>query len=172
MDQLVEQSLRAQVVDRNSRQRIEVSDFYHAAEYVGELLKAKLHYLYELAVVDDADATFLGDGTKRTLKAAGEFIAKYGQAVYDATRSQYGCSDRDIVPGGLRAGTKPGATHDDDGGKKPPPAGSTSNPWASNFHGTTEERHAKIESIMKQGTKGATEMAKAAGTTVLRPLLR
>jgi hypothetical protein len=140
-------------------------------EYCGALLVAKPHYLFELSPADDADKAFLGDGKTCTLRERGEFLTKYGPAVYAATLKQYGCNE-----GSLKAGTKPGATHDDTGKKLPPPKGSSTNPWdAKLFKGTETERMAKMASIFKRGlgpNSLAAELSKAAGRTITGAPLR
>ena len=136
-------------------------------EYCGALLVAKPHYLFEMSAADDADKAFLGDGKTCTLKDRGEFHKKYGPAVFEATKKQYGCDDS------LRAGTKPGPSHDAAGKRVAPPAGSSSNPWnAKLFNGNEDERQAKMASIIRTGTKFAASMAAAAGVTITGAPLR
>ncbi len=133
-------------------------------EYCADLLKRKPHGLFELSAVDDADKAFLGDGTTCTLKERGDFYKKYGAAVFEATKQQYGCDDT------LRAGKKPGPTHDAAGKKIAPPEGSSSNPWnARLFAGTEPERLAKMGSIIAMGigpNSLAAKLAASAGCSI------
>lgn len=48
----------------------------------------------------------------------------------------------------------------------PAKAKGEANPWSPKFKGTEAERAAKLASIMRQGTKFAASMAKAAGKTI------
>src|SRR5450756_1243046 len=73
-------------------------------QFCDQLVKDKPHYLFEEHEVDDADVCFLGVDGKRTLRAAGDFIKKYGEAHYRAVRDQYGCVDDSA----MLAGKKPG----------------------------------------------------------------
>ena len=132
----------------------------NVAEYVGRILVEKPNYKFELAVADDADLTFLGDGKTRTAKAAGEFVAKYGEATYHATAEMYGVNDKTLIGGKLKAGTKPGPD------KNKSSAAST-NPWAAQYRGDEAARiKAQTSIIRSMGTKVAAGMAKAAGCTL------
>ncbi|SHG10471.1 hypothetical protein [Bradyrhizobium erythrophlei] len=121
-------------------------------QYDDQLLKDKPHYLYEEHVVDDADVTFLGDGKKRTLRDAGDFIKKYGEAHYHAVKEQYGCDDS------LRAGVKPGTA---------PAAADRSpgnNPYA--LGGDPAKRQERIIGLLKSNARLAANLAKVAGCRI------
>jgi hypothetical protein len=62
-------------------------------------------------------------------------------------------------------GTKPGEKSD-----KKPAEKLSQNPWSASFSGDETQRTAKIASVIKTGTRFAEGLAKAAGTTVFRPL--
>jgi hypothetical protein len=71
-----------------------------------------------------------------------------------------------VKPGTTQKGTKPGEER-----KGPADEGNlTTNPWSRNFRGDETARAARIASICKQGTKLAEALAKAAGTSIGRPL--
>jgi hypothetical protein len=63
--------------------------------------------------------------------------------------------------GSTKPGVKPGEKSADDA--KEPSGGRPNNPWGPAWRGTEVERHAKIASILKQGTAFALSMAKSAG---------
>jgi hypothetical protein len=130
-------------------------------EYVGAVLQTHPHYLLSQDATDHAELAF---GERPTLKARGDFIKLYGQEVYKRTMQQWHCDDT------LKPGTRPGPDIDANGKEKPAP-GSSTNPWAKHFNGDDAARNAKIASIITtMGTKKAAEFARAAGTTIGRPL--
>lgn len=131
-------------------------------EYVGAVLITHPHYLLSQDATDHAELAF---GERPTLAARGNFVKLYGEVVYARTKEQWHADDS------LRPGTRPGPNVDASGKEKSPP-GSSTNPWAKNFSGDDDARNAKIASIIRgMGTKKAAEFARAAGTTIGRPLL-
>lgn len=132
-------------------------------EYVASLRKKRPHFFQPDEVVDEAEKAF---GSHPTLAARGEFMKNYGPVVYGMTRDQWLASD-----GNLKPGVRPGPPDAKTG--KAPDTSSPSNPWSKNFAGDDTERAARIASIIKaMGSGGAAGMAKAAGTTVGRPLYK
>jgi hypothetical protein len=136
-------------------------------EYCEALLKDRPHYLYMGEELDRADAAWVGlDGKPPTLKAQAERVKEIGERAAHVEAANYGTK-----LGSLKIGTKPG-TAPKGGAEKGRPTGGPNNPWAIEFSGSEELRAEKIASIMKQGTKFAAELAKAAGTTIGKPLRR
>ena len=117
--------------------------------YCRELIKRKPHIIWVEHIVDEADLTFIGDGKKRTLKDAGDFVKKYGEKVYNETKLAYGCDDT------LRAGTKPGPKDN-----KPKQA-DRGNPY--NEGGDPARRMERIIALVKSNATLATSLAKSAG---------
>jgi hypothetical protein len=130
-------------------------------EYVASLRKKRPHFFQPDEIVDEAEKAW---GAHPTLTARGEFLKNYGSAVYAMTRDQWLGSD-----GNLKPGVRPGPPDAKTG--KAPDTSSPSNPWSKNFVGDDTERASRIASVIKaMGTTGAAGLAKAAGTTVGRPL--
>lgn len=65
-----------------------------------------------------------------------------------------------------QVGVRPGDKSDD----KKAEGNLSTNPWSARFRGDEAARAAKIASIIKQGTRLADALARAAGTTVGKPL--
>jgi hypothetical protein len=128
-------------------------------QFCDQLVKDKPHYLFEEHEVDDADVCFLGVDGKRTLRAAGDFIKKYGEAHYRAVRDQYGCVDDSA----LLAGKKPGPV-----GEKPKV--DRSNPFSPG--GDPARRQERILALIKSSPMSlVASLAKSAGTDIAgRPI--
>jgi hypothetical protein len=74
----------------------------------------------------------------------------------------WGCDTVRMLPG-----QRPGSV---DEVKKPAAEGLSNNPWSASFHGDEDARNERIDAVCKTGTKLADALAKAAGTTLGRPL--
>jgi hypothetical protein len=130
-------------------------------EFIERQRKDRPHFWASDEVIDEAEKAF---GSHPTLAARGAFLKAFGSAVYNMTRDQWGASDSNLKPG-IRPGPPDAKTG------KAPDVSSPSNPWSKNFVGDDIERAARIASIIKaMGTSGAAALAKAAGTTIGRPL--
>lgn len=132
-------------------------------EYVASLRNTHPHYWASDDIVDEAEKAF---GGRPTLTYRGELLKNVGAAMYAMLRDQWGASDSNLNPG-----TRPGPADVKTG--QPADKSSSGNPWSKNFAGDDTERAGRIASIIKaMGTAGAAGMAKAAGTTIGRPLHR
>jgi hypothetical protein len=144
------------------------------AEYIEHLRTIKPHYWPAKEVTSDAELAF---GAKPTLQARGNFLRLYGELQYKATLTQWGAKE-----GSLEPGTNPDRLADEAALRKLMSAakaargsnitGQTNNPWADDFAGTPADKNAKMASIIRTGTKFASEMAKAAGKTIMGAPLR
>jgi hypothetical protein len=136
-------------------------------EFCARLLKLKPHYLLMGEEIDRAGAAWVGlEGKPPTLKAQAERVQEIGERAAHVEAAQYGTK-----LGSLQIGAKPGTAPTGETNKGRP-AGGPNNPWSKDFAGSEELRAEKIASIMKQGTKFAADIAKAAGTTIGKPLRR
>ncbi len=140
------------------------------AERLEFMLSTRPHWLMPKAITEPADdvwtsgnLTKQGERYKHFLdycngsKAAADVMWREEAARYST------------VPGSTTPGIKPGEKRDS---KKTDEANASSNPWSAKFRGDETARAAKIASIIKQGTKLADALAKAAGTTVSKPLYK
>jgi hypothetical protein len=123
---------------------------------------------------DEADDTWTsGNITKQgaRLKQLQKFTGSEKAALVLLTEEaeRYG-----VKPFTQQIGVKPGSVGDKTTEKKAqekPAENLSLNPWSKHFRGDEQTREARIASILKvSGTKLAENLARAAGTSVLRPL--
>jgi hypothetical protein len=136
-------------------------------EYVGLVESKSPHVVLgygsapgEKSVDSLTEAAF---GAAPTLKAKAELLAAIGERAYEELRRAWGADH------GLKPGAKPGTGPQ----AKASGEGSTNNPWSAKFGGTIAQRDSRIAEILRSkggGTRIAAELAKAAGTTIGRPL--
>lgn len=129
-------------------------------------LGTRPHWLVPEVLEDEAEAvwtsgslTLQGQRLKQLENFAGSKAAALVLLREEAER--YG-----VKPFTTEKGVRPGEE------RKGPAdqANLSTNPWSKDFRGDEAARAAKIASICKQGTKLADALAKAAGTTIGRPL--
>ena len=117
---------------------------------------------------DEADAAWL----EGNLTRQGERLRKLetfcgskaaGLVMLTEEAARYG-----VKPFTTEIGVKPGDK--DKSADKKAESNLTTNPWSKNFRGDEAARSTRIASIIKQGTHLANALAKAAGTTVGKPL--
>jgi hypothetical protein len=132
-------------------------------------ISTRPHWLLPAVLEDDADEVWTSGNLTlqgKRLKQLEEFSGSKAAALVLLTEEaeRYG-----VKPFTTAKGVKPG----DDANKghdKKPEGNLTTNPWSQNFRGDEATRTARIASICKQGTKLADALAKAAGTTIGKPL--
>jgi hypothetical protein len=143
-------------------------------EHLEHTLKTRPHWLMPIdkGSEDEADACWLS--SNMTLRSRRfDQITKFcgsdaaARVLYAEEAFRYGIDK----PFSNQAGVKPGEVGDK-GKAKAAERNLTTNPWSKNFRGDLAARNAQIASIMKQGTPFANALAKAAGTTVGRPLYK
>jgi hypothetical protein len=135
-------------------------------EHLEFTISTRPHWLVPEVLADEADEvwtsgnlTLQGKRLQQLEKFAGSRAAALVLLNEEAAR--YG-----VKPFTTQVGTKPGEErkgHADQGNL-------TSNPWSKDFRGDEASREARIASIFKQGTKLAAALARAAGTSIGRPL--
>jgi len=132
-------------------------------------LKTRPHWLMPAVLEDEAEACWLSGN----LTAQGqrfEQIKKFANGSHAAALVLFEeeAARFNTKPGSTKPGTKPGDDANKSADKKS--EGNLTNPWSRDFRGDEATREARIASICKQGTKLAKALAKAAGTTVFKPL--
>ena len=132
-----------------------------------EVLKNRPHWFVPPEQVDVAEAIWLsGNITEhgKRLKTLEQLLGnkKTADAAWRAEAAQFGVT----APGTTQKGIKPGSKSAEEKTDQ-----STTNPWSANFRGDEAARIARIDNVIKnKGTKFAAALAKAAGTTIGRPL--
>jgi hypothetical protein len=156
-----------------------VTDIGHTLEQVFELwLSTRPHVVVPQPIVDNANETWLSeDGAPLNLTRQVER--------YNELKLQFGGNDKaatvalheeaalyGATVGSRKPGVAPVGKETSD--KKAAPAaaaGLSTNPWSASFNGTEDQRNIRISEILKtRGTAFASALAKAAGTTAMRPL--
>jgi hypothetical protein len=133
-------------------------------------LSTRPHWLMPAVLEDEAEAVWLAETPSlsvrgKRLQQLERHIGSKAAALvaFKEEAARFGITN----PMSLQQGSKPGS---DKGDGKKPAANLSENPWSQQFRGDEIARAAKIASIIKTGTKFAEGLAKAAGTTVGRPL--
>jgi hypothetical protein len=135
-------------------------------EHLEFTLGTRPHWLVPEVVEDEAEAvwtsgslTLQGQHLNQLEKFAGSKAAAL--VLFKEEAERYG-----VKPFTTEKGVKPSEQR-----KGPADESNLStNPWSKTFRGDDAARAARIASICKQGTKLANALAKAAGTTIGRPL--
>ncbi|HLZ06267.1 MAG TPA: hypothetical protein VKR55_29460 [Bradyrhizobium sp.] len=137
-------------------------------------LATRPHWLMPVVLEDEADEVWTsGNMTLRSKRF--EQIKKFcgsdaaARVLFAEEAARYGVTQ----PFTTQIGTKPSdasSGRDDKSKDKKAEGDLTNNPWSKNFRGDEEARQSRIASIIRTGTKFAEGMAKAAGTTIGRPL--
>ncbi|SDI54270.1 MULTISPECIES: hypothetical protein [Bradyrhizobium] len=140
-------------------------------QHLEHSLKTRPHWLLPTVLEDQADAVWLAEVPNLTVRGArhNQIEKNVGSKaaadiLFKEEALRYGVTD----PMSLQPGRKPGS----DGTEKKPAANLSDNPWSVQYRGDATARAARIASIIKTGTRFAEGMAKAAGTTVGKPLSR
>jgi hypothetical protein len=107
-------------------------------------------------------------GAKPTMTARGQLSKLVDAATYQTLATAWN-ADTSLRPG---RDPKGGTEKTEKTEEHKQVGGGPTNPWSVNFKGTDAERNVQIANICKTGTKFAEGLAKAAGTTIGRPLRR
>ncbi len=130
------------------------------ADHLEFTLKTRPHWLLPVVLEDEADAVWTsGNLTKQgeRLRQLEKFCGSKAAALVmlNEEAERYG-----VKPFTTQIGTKPGASGEKKSGDE---GNATTNPWSKNFRGDEAARAARINSIIKTGTKFADALARAAG---------
>jgi hypothetical protein len=152
-----------------------VTDVGHTLKEVFELwLSTRPHVAVPVAIVDNANETWLSeDGAPLNLtKQVQRFHELKEQFGGSEKAANVALAEEAALYGATVGSRKPGvAPVGADKKAAAPAAGLSTNPYSASFHGTEETRNARIADILRtRGTAFASALAKAAGTTVMRPL--
>jgi hypothetical protein len=156
-----------------------VTDVGHTIE---DLLEIRVfncpHIVVPQPIVDNANETWLApegellniDLQVKRFKELKDQFGGNDKAANQALAEEaalYGC-----VVGSRCPGISPlGKETSDKKSAAPAAAGLSTNPWSASFNGTEDQRNIRISEILKtRGTAFASALAKAAGTTAMRPL--
>jgi hypothetical protein len=137
------------------------------AQHLEFYLSTRPHCLMPSVLVDDADETWTsGSITKQgaRLRQLEKFCGSTAAALILLTEeaARYG-----LKPFTTQIGVKQGEGGDK---KKTDERDATNNPWSASFRGDEAARAVRIDQICKTGTKFAHDLAKAAKTTIGKPL--
>lgn len=139
-------------------------------EHLEFTISTRPHWLMPQVLEDEAEKTWTSGNLTlqgRRLKQLEEFCngSKAAALVMLTEEAErFG-----VKPFTTAVGVKPGSK--DGGEKKPAQENLSTNPWSKSYRGDEAARDAQIASILKmKGTKLAENLARAARTTVLRPL--
>jgi hypothetical protein len=135
-------------------------------------LSTRPHWLLPQILEDEAEKVWLsGNLTEQGRRF--EQIKKFANGshaaalvLFEEEAERFGTK-----PGSTKPGVKPGDVGDGATEKKAP-ANLSTNPWSREFRGDAAAREKQIASIIKTGTRFANALAKAAGTTIGRPLTK
>jgi hypothetical protein len=131
-------------------------------QYLEFVLTTRPHWEIPATVIDAADDTWTSGSLAkqgerwRTLRAHLGSDAVTNAAMAEeaaAYGARFGSTVKGVPPGSAK-------------GEEKPAAGLSSNPWSDRFNGSEEQRLAKMASIIKTGTKFASDMARSAGKTI------
>lgn len=145
-------------------------------QHLENKIKPRPHWPAPVVLNDVADDVWTSGNLTRQgerLRELERFCGSKATALvaFNEEAARYG-----VKPGSTKPGTKPNTDGEKKPGDKTVPQSlnrdaSTTNPWSDKFRGTEAERDAKIASILKvQGSKLSEALARAAGTTIGRPL--
>jgi hypothetical protein len=132
-------------------------------------ISTRPHWLLPALLEDEADEVWTSGNLTlqgKRLKQLEEFSGSKAAALVLLTEE---AARYRVRPFTTEIGVKPGDNANKSSDKKPD-ANLSTNPWSQKFRGDEETREARIASIIKQGTKLADALAKAAGTTIGKPL--
>jgi hypothetical protein len=138
---------------------------FDVAEYVADYTKRKPHTLRTFGADRDEVAALRerAFGPDWTPQARGEYVTLYGQRAFDEEMKLTGSTWSKKNPPAANSAAP-----------EKPAGNLANNPYSNKYSGTPAQASERIAGIFKMpgGLKLAESLAKSAGTTVLRPLLK